>query len=503
VAVFRGRRIEATNITSGDHGQESCVSKAQIFPRISATTLLLGTLVLVWFLSFAYRGIFADFSVDDLMNLDYYVHHSGSKAILASLEVFTFFYRPLGGLFYLSLYKAFGLHPLPFRLFCFALLLLNLILFYRFFRLLSGKPDIAWTALFLISYHAWFVDLYYSSGTIYELLCVFFYLLAFTAYVKIRSSGQWMRTKDWILIVVYYAAALDSKELAVTLPFFIGLYELIYFTPHSFRKIGAWILKEGRAALVLGLLTIPYIWCKTAAGALAQNYLYKPKISALVYMHTFQIYLNPFFYLDHVLRGGSSMVLLGALLLIAAAMRQRYLIFGWFFVSLSVLPFIFIPHYAAFFYLPALGWALIGAGLLILLRNMLVAVIARPELPAGPKSQTIALCILLIPVVSFLAISHSRESRKTFDFFESAQVPLSPLIEGLQSRCVEIREGTTVWFRHDPFPSDSYTLEQAVHLTCSCPNAKVGRGGTAPKGNVIVLSYDGKQLLADENGIRN
>ena len=98
------------------------MSKAQIFPKISATTLLLGTLVLIWFLSFTYRGIFADFSGDDLMNLDYYLHQGGSRVILANIQVFTSFYRPLGGLFYLGLYKAFGLHPLPFRLFCFALL---------------------------------------------------------------------------------------------------------------------------------------------------------------------------------------------------------------------------------------------------------------------------------------------------------------------------------------------------------------------------------------------
>jgi len=476
------------------------VSKVRRVPRVSAGTLLLGTLILVWFLLFAHRGIFADFSADDLMNLDYYVHQGGVKTIRAAIEVFTSYYRPLGGVFYLGLSKTFGLHPLPFRLVCFALLLLNLILFYRFFRLLSGRRDLAWIAVFLVSYHAWFVDLYYSSGTIYELLCVFFYLLAFTIYVKIRSSGQQPEIKHWLLIVVLYAAALDSKELGVTLPLFIGLYELIYSPPDSIRQIGAWILKTGRAALVLGLMTVPYIWCKMAAGGLGQEPLYKPRISPFVYMHSFQIYLNPFFYMDHVLRGGSSMVLLGALLIIALAMRQRYLIFGWFFLTLSVLPFIFIPHYAAFFfYLPAIGWAILGAGLLLSIRDLLISMLTKAGVPEGSKSQTIVLCILLIPVIACLAVGHVRESRETLSLFQRAQVPLSPLLKGLQSICAEKKGGTTLWFRHDPFPKDSYTLQQAVYLTCG-GDTKVIRGGTASNGEAIALSYDGQQLRTDENG---
>jgi hypothetical protein len=468
------------------------MNKVSRFPRVSSTTFLPAAFILAWFLFFAHGGLVADFSGDDLMNLDYYVQQGGPKTVLATIGVFTQFYRPLGGVFYLSLYKIFGMNPLPFRLACFGLLLANMLLFYRFFRLLSGKPEAAWIALFLVSYHAWFVDLYYSTGTVYELLCVFFYLVSFTTYVKIRSTGEWPKTGHWMLIAICYAAALDSKELAVTLPIFVGLYELIYHAPDSLRKIGNWVWNEGRGCFILAICTLPYVWLKMSAGGLGQEPEYAPRLSALVFMHTFQIYLNPFFYLSHVLRGGSSMVLLGVLLLIALFSRQRHLIFGWFFLFLSVLPFIFIPHYAAlFFYLPALGWGLMAAGLLLLLRDLVLKITGTTE---SWKARTVVLCILLIPTGLCIALGHYRESPKTLKSFETAQVPITPLIKSLQPRCGDIKSGAVAWFQSDPFPGDSYSPQQAVRLTCGFREAAVLRGGTEPKGRVIVLSYDGKRI---------
>ncbi len=468
----------------------------------STRTLILGTLVLVWFFSFTYRGILADFSADDVMNLDYYYQQGGFGTALAALQVTTAFYRPLGGLFYLGLYRIFGLNPLPFRLVCFALLLANMILFYRFFRLLSGRSEVAWLGLFLVSFHAWFVDLYYSSGTIYELLCVFFYLLAFTTYAETRSSGKHLSAGRWLLVGLCYAAALDAKELAVTLPLLLGFYELVYHRPGSVRGIRTWILGDGGGLFILAAVTIPYVWMKTAAGTVAGNPLYKPKMSALVFMHTFQIYLNPFFYLDHVLRGGSSMVLLGVLLLVALITRKRHLLFGWLFLILSPLPFIFIPHYAAFFfYLPALGWALVGAGLLVMLGDF-ISTAARVSmnfaLPDGLKSRALVFGALLIPVAC-LAVLHGHEYRKTLKNYMSVQIPLSPLMEGLRDRCPDARAGTTLWFWHDPFPKDSYALEETVRLTCRDRGARVVRGGDPPEGNILHLRYDGRRVWSVGN----
>ncbi len=478
------------------------VSRVFSLTRPSTYTLILGTLVLLWFFSFTFKGIFADFNADDLMNLDYYDRWGGLETLLATLQVVTPFYRPLGGLFYLGFYKTFGLDPLPYRLACFALLLINMALFHRFFRLLSGRNDVAWLGLFLVSFHAWFIELYFSTAAIYELLCVFFYLLGFTTYVKIRSSEQDLGSRQWCLVALFYAAALDAKELAVSLPLFIGLYELIYHPPGSIQGLGKWLLRECQGILVLALATMPYIWIKLTSVSFVENPSYRPRISALVFVHTFQIYLNPFLYLDHVLRSGTSMILLGLLLLVAVVARKRHLLFGWLFLFLSPLPFIFIPHYTVFFfYLPSIGWALWAAGLLAMLKDRIsIAVVGRmtPGSLTHLKSQALAWSILVIPLAPCLAVGHYHERDKTLRAFLNTQVPVSPLLAGLRDICPDVSTGSILWFRRDPFPKDRFTVDEAIHLICQRRDARVVRGGEEPKGRILGLEYDGRRLRVFE-----
>jgi hypothetical protein len=132
-----------------------------------------------WLLLFAHDGLTAPFSGDDLMNLHGYLSRSPVSLILDNLRFWSTSYRPLGGLFYAALYHWFGFNPLPFRVACFGLLALNLGLLWRFTLGLSCSREVAFLALLISGYHAWFVDLYYSTGTVYDLLCYAFYLGAF------------------------------------------------------------------------------------------------------------------------------------------------------------------------------------------------------------------------------------------------------------------------------------------------------------------------------------
>jgi len=382
------------------------------------------------------------------------------------------------------------------------LLIANMFLFYRFVRTLSQREDLAWIAVFLSSYHAWFVDLYYSTGTVYDLLCVFAYMIGFNKYIDIRSSGQYLHARHWLVLLFCYAAALNSKEMAVTLPLFLGIYELLYHTPQSVRRIWKWLGQECRAPLALAVLTIPYAWSKVSYGNIAENPMYRPRISAKVFMYTYQIYLNPLFYMDHVIRSGSTILILFALLVVSVVSGRRFMIFSWCFLSLSVLPFIFIPHYATFFfYLPTFGWGMMAAGLLLMLRDGLAKMLTRAiklKFLTQRNAKAIVLAFLIILLGSFLAVAHSRESEKALHQFMSVQVPISPLIKGLREVCPDVRSGTILWFKSDPFPRDAYTLEQTVRLSSGDRSATIIRGGKRPAGDVLALNYDGKKLWIDE-----
>src|SRR3954452_23029866 len=100
------------------------------------------------------------------MNLHDHLRRGPAQLVLDNLRYWSTSYRPLGGLFYIALYRVFGFDPLPFRVACFGLLALNLGLFGRFILRLTGSREIMFLALLLTAYHARFVDLYYSTGAV-------------------------------------------------------------------------------------------------------------------------------------------------------------------------------------------------------------------------------------------------------------------------------------------------------------------------------------------------
>src|SRR5215470_6033815 len=95
--------------------------------------------IALWFLYFTHGGLRAALTEDDLMNLYKYAQKSGPAVILDNVFFWSPAYRPLGALFYLPLYKLFGLNPLPYRVVCFAILGVNLALLFRFCVRLSGS----------------------------------------------------------------------------------------------------------------------------------------------------------------------------------------------------------------------------------------------------------------------------------------------------------------------------------------------------------------------------
>ena len=250
--------------------------------------------IAVWFLYFAHGGLQAGLSGDDLMNLYGYLQKPASTMRLDNLRFWSTAYRPLGAFFYVPLYRLFGMNPLPYRVACFTILGLNLVLLYRFCACLTNSREIAFVATFLASYHAWFVDLYYSSGTIYDLLCYSLYMTAFLVYAGIRARGRTPGPRALIGIAFSYVLALDAKEMAVTLPLLFLLYEIIFHTG-GLRNPRVWLMREPRMAWITGAIKLIYVAGKlTGPGSLAKNPAYALTISPCRFLKTFHLYLNRF-----------------------------------------------------------------------------------------------------------------------------------------------------------------------------------------------------------------
>ena len=423
---------------------------------------------------FAGGGLWARFTGDDLMNLNFHLTPSFPRLLLSNLTYWSTAYRPMGGVVYVLVYRLMGFHPMPFRVVCFALLVGNLGLLYRVCLLLTGRREAALLATLMVSYHAWLVNLYYSTGTIYELLCFAFYFAAFAYYLRIRQTGRSLNVRQWAAFLGLYVCALNSKELAVTLPLCLACYEWLWRRPD----------RSLRGPAIAALVTVPYVVGKlTGPDSLTANPAYRPAISASRYLHTFHLYLNVLFYQDHFFRDANTILLVAAMLALAVWTRSRPLLFAWFFVLFSVLPFIFVPHYSGFFmYLPLVGWALYAATCLVMLRDKM--------------GKAIPAAALFLAVVLVLAPLHTRESKKSMRVFTSADLPTTETIAELRRVQPAVPRGARLYFESDPFPEKTFSLVFLARLFYRDLSVEVARAkdGDAKDGHydAVFRWQDGK-----------
>src|ERR1039458_5754133 len=471
--------------------------------HFSPINALLVFIAFGWLLLFAHDGLRAQFSGDDLTNLHGDLSRSPASLMVDNLHYWSTSYRPLGGLFYITLYRWFGFNPLPFRVACFGLLALNLGLLWRFTRRLSGSREVAFLALLLAVYHAWFIDLYYSTGTVYDLLCYFFYLGAFNLYLGVRGQGLALASRHLGVLIALYVCALNAKEMAVSLPVMLAAYEVIY----HWRALGEtgrrWPWREARGVLVTGLLTLPYVIGKlTASGNLAENPAYQLTISPGRYLHTFHLYLNPLLYQEHIFRDANTIQLLLAMLGIALWRRSRPLLFAWCFLLVSLLPVAFMAHYAAFFlYLPMAGWSLYAAVLLVLARRLLVSLLVHlGRVPAG-RVQMVSVVALPLVLALFLAPHHRHESAKTLPAFENFQPPSRRVAQELIALRPSLPRGARVLFMDNPFVGHEYFLTLLTRLlyrdmSISVEEMPLGQGPPAGHGHYdVVFSFQQGHLV--------
>jgi hypothetical protein len=406
-----------------------------------------GLFLIAYLLWFAGGGLWAPFTGDDLTNLNVHLTPSFARLAASNLTYWSTAYRPMGGMVYVAVYRLFGFHAMPFRAVSFALLAGNLWLLYRVCLRLTEQRATALLATLLATYHAWMVDLYYSTGTIYELLCFAFYFAAFAYYLEIRHTGRMLRRWQWACFLGLYICALNSKELAVTLPLCLACYEWIWHRPApGVRPYLRWLGREGLGAVIAALLTVPYVVGKLSGpDSLVVNPAYRPAISAARYLHAFHLYLNVAFYQEHFFRDANTILLVAAMLALAIWRRSRPMLFAWFFILFSVLPFIFVPHYSGFFmYLPMAGWAL--------------------YLAAGLAMLRIPPAVLFLAVALVLAPLHARESHKTMRVFASAGLPTAEMTAELRRVQPAVPRGAHLFFENDPFPPRTFYLVFLVRL---------------------------------------
>ena len=442
---------------------------------MSKTNAIFATLLIAAiFLGFAGDGLRAYFTPDEMMNL----YGAWFRPLAESR-------RPVGDLFYRIFFNAFGLDPLPYRIACFALLAANMALLYLFSVQLSGSREVATLACLLGAYHAHLADLYYSSDTVYELLCFLFYFGALALYVQIRE-----RAAPWrVLVLVLYLCALGSKEMAVTLPLFLALYDLIYYPPAPFLADAlAWAGRELRRLWPFLLLTAALILLKTAGqGRVTANPDFLPHFSWQTLMNGWRHYAYDLFYGAIPFAGPRIILLWVAVLLPGLALRKRGLLFAACVILLGILPVVLIAErgfYAVYLTLP--GWYLLIAQLLVTARQRLL-----------PRPGAASPAILFLLVAACLVPLHWRQKPRGKAWVAEAHQSVRCVLEPL--RGYAIPRGAKVLILDDPFPKEDFILTFMFRLAFRDDEIQVRRAKAPyvpPPGEVYdrVFNFQNQQL---------
>jgi hypothetical protein len=429
--------------------------------------------LLIWFLACARKGLAADFSADDLMNLNRaLLELRGLAGFFAPVWPYSSIFRPVGALYYKAVYLTFHPAPLAFRSVTYAFMALNVALAWLLGRRFSGSHEVGFLAAMLWAYHHRLVDIYFNNGTVYDVLCFTFYAAALLCYIAVRRQKRDLSWPHIAAILLLFILALNAKETAATLPPVLAVWELIYLQPGAQRP---WRL-QGVLSALGAMLVLSVTACLVKAGPHSSFYGnpdYQQKLSAAMYLRNMGAWLD-----DLMLRPygfftpAKTMALLAAAAALAAILRKRAAWMGYALALIAPLPVSFITtrgFYAV--YIAYFGWTLLAATCIVSAQDWLLARNATARLRRAAPAMT----AVLLAALFLLWQKH--------DVYRYPSVREEPERERIRLTLAELEAahicpppGGRVLFLRDRWAANEYGAIFATRLVCRDPDLDVDLG---------------------------
>jgi hypothetical protein len=322
-------------------------------------------LLTVYFLYFALPARHGGFREDEMMNIWTYWYLGAFQSLVGLAKFWTAYYRPGGALYYLPLYHFFGLDPFPYRIVQICIVAASIPIAYYLARLLASSRSVAFLAVLAFCYHPYVADVVFVGAFIYDVLCGLFYFAALAYYIRIREKDAYLRPLQVLLFLLLYVCALDSKEMAVTLPVIVFIYEVLKL-PHwtSWNAFLSWTRRCAGPSLIAGALTGIYLYNKIyGTGSVTRFDAYRPRYSWHNFVTSNATFLGELLYAPEAIGPTSLFLLWAAVFIYAFVRRDRTLQLMAFWVVIVPLPIAFLVpiRSGACLYLLLFGWAMIGA----------------------------------------------------------------------------------------------------------------------------------------------
>jgi hypothetical protein len=366
-------------------------------PRPSA--VIIGSVIALILASTFYTWRFSYFWLDDFNNLFLVQQQSLVRMLWYNVDPFTDFFRPFGMLVYWIFWHLFDLDPLPYHLFAWTLHVANVILLYVLLSRIVRSRYAAAVGALLFGFRANFTDIYWSFGTVFELLACLLALLALLIY-----TGR-LRSRQLVLVGVLYLLAIKSKEMAITLPAVLLLYDV------CLRRQK---LDYQRKVLYAALAVLGISYGYTRFLGMSSESPANP-----YYMDFSILTLGRGYgwYFDHLygmrLRWGAWMIASVLIFGLFMYMRERRgpFFLGYIFITLAPVVFLVNHRYEFFWYVPFLGIAGLAAVAVDTLEKRLHALMPARALEAAG-----------LVLFAVLAVAHYvREKRTSAEILHNEQ----------------------------------------------------------------------------------
>lgn len=427
-----------------------------------------------YFWYFVRDSIGVKFAPDDLMNLDYYWRLGWGKMLASLVAPWLGGYRPIGGLFYLPLLRVFGLNPAPFHAAMLVVLALNVWLVYRLARAL-GRPELAsGVAAFLACYHAGLSFLYYNTSFIYDALCTFFYLAALGFYIRCRSEDRTLSRGEMAVFLALYWFALNSKEMALTMPGVLIAYEWLF----AKRRSAAGVV--GASLLAAPILMRAFL----GPGALATIPIYRPEFSwtRVAAFHTEA--MSDLFLAWHFFTPARAAAVWAALTAAAWWPKRPALRFCWWFLVLTPIPIELLEGRTnACLELPYSGLAILAATVLVAVARAAADHLRRPILRRAVLAGTLAAGMAL------WAVHNAQLKRRLIvPQMRALGEDTWAAISELRRLHPAVRAHSTVIFLNDPF--DDFDMAFIADLCFLQPDLNIKLARKTPAGQDELAKAD-------------
>jgi len=395
--LFMGKKSKKKKIIHEDakRGEVISPSLKKELPGKNLSTrqiLFLGVLLLIPFLIYA-NSFLNDFVFDDIPLILENPTITSLKNIPYLLGITTgnTAYRPLRFISYAVDYYFWGLNPVGYHL---SNILLHLassfLVFGVIFRLTGGYWCAFFSALFFCINPVQTDSVAYLSGR-RDILCALFYLAGFYFFLRYRKDRKF---RYLLLTFFSYLLSLSSKEMGVTLPLLLFVYDFIEVTSRekglwsSFKEVWSRYYPLYLPVFLVGIwfayykifLNYPSSRHEYYGRSLVTNFLtvgkilvYYLKIIFMPVVLNADYSYNAFPLSEGIFEPSTfvSLVILGVIfyLIYRLLTREKLIAFGllWFFVTILPVCQIF-PHHELlaehYLYLPVVGISLlIGHGM--------------------------------------------------------------------------------------------------------------------------------------------